>query len=203
MKLKKSTWFLVFLATILGGWVYFYEVKLAAQRKVIEQQAQKIFNFDAKNIQKITISHSNSTLARSQNPAETALSPTFLELVKNPNQSSSWLMKQPETFAVNQGVISFLLNLIEQGTTERKILITQEQLSQYGLDQPIVSITIQLNNQQIHEILLGKETINPDVIYAQINPTVVNSNKTEVVLVSKNWHYAVFREIEEWKDLKP
>ena len=203
MKLKKSTWFLVFLATILGGWVYFYEVKLAAQRNIIEQQAQKIFNFDANNIQKITISHSNSTLARSQNPAETALSPTFLELVKTPNQSSSWLMKQPETFAINQGVISFLLNLIEQGTTERKLLITKEQLSQYELDQPVASITIQLNNQQTYQLLLGKETLNPEVIYAQINPTVVNSNKTEVVLVSKNWHYAVLRKIEEWKDFKP
>ncbi len=203
MKLKKSTWFLVFLTTILGVWVYFYEVKLPVQTNAIQQQAPKIFNFDPKNIQTITISISESAWSRLPNSSDKTLSPTFLELVKTPNQSSSWLMKQPETFVINPGVISFLLNLIEQGTTERKLLITQQQLSQYGLEQPLAIITIQLNNQQTYKLLLGKETINPDVIYAQINPTVVNSKTTEVLLVSKKWHYAALREIEEWKYFKP
>ena len=185
MKLKKSTWLLLLLAAILGGWVYWYEIKLEAKKVAIEKQEKKLFDFDIKNIQKIIIKQS----------------PESLELVKTQDTPSSWLMKQPEVFPVNEGIMSFLLNLIEQGKSDRKLLITQEQLSQYGLDQPVATITIQLNNQQTYQILLGKETINPEVVYAQIDPKVGDTATTEVVLVSKNWHYAVIRDLKEWKDL--
>ncbi|MDJ0680604.1 MAG: DUF4340 domain-containing protein [Xenococcaceae cyanobacterium MO_167.B52] len=191
MKLKKSTWFLLFLAISLGGWVYFYEIKLEAQRIAQQKQAKKVFDFDLKNIQYITIVR----------PVETSPEWQLLKLTKNQDISnSSWKIEQPQIALVNQGVISFLLNLIEKETIENKLLVTDEQLSQYGLDQPVATITIQLDNQQTYSILLGKETINPELIYAQINPVKKEALPTEVLLVSKNWHYAVIRELKEWQD---
>ncbi|MDJ0743676.1 MAG: DUF4340 domain-containing protein [Xenococcaceae cyanobacterium MO_167.B27] len=185
MKLKKTTWLLLLIAASLGGWVYFYEIKLEAEQVAIQKQEQKLFNFDIQDIQRITIQQGNE----------------FLELVKSQDDTSSWLMKQPSASPVNDGVISFLLNLIEQGTSDRRILIAQDQLSQYGLDQPLAVITIELNNQQTYQILLGKETINPNLVYAQIASTARDSSTTEVILVSKNWHYAVIRDLKEWQDL--
>ena len=190
MKLQKSTWFLLCLAISLGGWVYFYEIKLESQKIVQEKQAKKIFDFDIKNIQKITITR----------PIQTSQEWQSLKLKKSQNISPSWWIEQEKAFPANPGVISFLLNLIEQDTSERKLLITPKQLSQYGLDQPIARINIQLDNQQNHIILLGKETINPDLIYAQINPAKKDLETTEIVLISKNWHYAVIRDFKEWKD---
>ena len=191
MKLKKSTWFLLFLAISLGGWVYFYEIKLEAQRIAQQKQAKKVFDFDLKNIQYITIVR----------PVETSPEWQLLKLTNNQDISnSSWKIEQPQIALVNQGVISFLLNLIEKETIENKLLVTDEQLSQYGLDQPVATITIQLDNQQTYSILLGKETINPELIYAQINPVKKEALPTEVLLVSKNWHYAVIRELKEWQD---
>ncbi len=191
MKLKKSTWFLLFLAISLGGWVYFYEIKLEAQRIAQQKQAKKVFDFDLKNIQYITIVR----------PVETSPEWQLLKLTNNQDISnSSWKIEQPQIALVNQGVISFLLNLIEKETIENKLLVTDEQLSQYGLDQPVATITIQLDNQQSYSILLGKETINSELIYAQINPVKKEALPTEVLLVSKNWHYAVIRELKEWQD---
>lgn len=191
MKLKKSTWFLLFLAISLGGWVYFYELRLDAEKIAVENQQKKIFDFDIKNISQIIITR----------PVE--ISPEWQSLTLSQTQdtnTSFWKMEQPEVAPVNQGVIAFLLNLIEQGTTERKLLITQEQLSQYGLDRPIASIKIQLTNGQTHIILLGKETINSNLIYALVNPTDKDDTTTEALLISKNWHYAVMRELKEWQD---
>lgn len=184
MKLKKNTWFLLVCAIVLSGWVYFYEIRLEAQKILIEQQEKKIFDFDIDNIQRITILRAQKSL----------------ELIEKSDASEAWLMKKPEAFEINPGVISFLLNLIEQGRKENKLLITQDQLFRYGLDKPLATITIQLNNQQIHQILLGKATINPKLIYAQIKPSKVNNTTIEIVLISKNWHYAVFRKLQEWKN---
>ncbi len=191
MKLKTSTWFLLFLAISLGGWVYFYEIRLENQRITQQSQENKFFDFDLKNIQYITIIR----------PAETSPEWQLLKLTKNQDISnSSWQIEQPQTAPVNEGVISFLLNLIEQDTIKEKLLVSHKQLSEYGLDRPVATITIQLNNQQIHTILLGKETINSQLIYAQINPSKKESSPIEVLLVSKNWHYAVIRELKQWRD---
>ncbi len=191
MKLKTSTWFLLFLAISLGGWVYFYEIRLENQRITQQSQENKFFDFDLKNIQYITIIR----------PAETSPEWQLLKLTKNQDISnSSWQIEQPQTAPVNEGVISFLLNLIEQDTIKEKLLVTHKQLSQYGLDRPVATITIQLNNQQTYTILLGKETINSQLIYAQINPSKKESSPIEVLLVSKNWHYAVIRELKQWRD---
>ena len=191
MKLKTSTWFLLFLAISLGGWVYFYEIRLENQRITQQSQENKFFDFDLKNIQYITIIR----------PAETSPEWQLLKLTKNQDISnSSWQIEQPQTAPVNEGVISFLLNLIEQDTIKEKLLVTHEQLSQSGLDRPVATITIQLNNQQTYTILLGKETINSQLIYAQINPSKKESSPIEVLLVSKNWHYAVIRELKQWRD---
>jgi len=46
MKLKKTTWLLLLIAASLAGWVYFYEIKLEAEKVAINQQEQKLFNFD-------------------------------------------------------------------------------------------------------------------------------------------------------------
>lgn len=185
MKLTRSTWLLLLLAAILGALVYLDEIRRehpSRSKVAVETQQQKLFDFDLEAIQRIVIQRS----------------PATLELVKNSDKSATFSLKQPEEFLVNEGVMAFLLNLIEQGTSDRQIAVSPAQLAQYGLEPPVATITIELKNQQTHQILLGKATINPEVIYAQINPTQ-DSSPTEVLLVSKNWHYAIERDLQEWQ----
>lgn len=182
MKIQKSTLSLVLIAIILGGLVYLIEIRSKQQQQEITIQEQKLFNINIENIKKIIIQKSDTTL----------------EFIANEN---SWQMIQPEELMASDGVMAFLLDLIAEGKSDRIIKIAPNQLSQYGLESPIATITIELNNGQQQQILLGKETIDPKLIYAQV---ITNNNQstTEIVIVSKNWQYAIDRDLAEWKDSK-
>ncbi|VEP11454.1 conserved hypothetical protein [Hyella patelloides LEGE 07179] len=180
MKLQKSTLFLVLIAIILGGLVYLVEIRSEQQQQEITIQEQKLFNINVENIKRIIIQKSD----------------TILEFIASDN---SWQMIQPEKLIASDGVMAFLLDLIAEGKSDRILEIAPNQLSQYGLESPIATITIELNNGQQQQILLGKETIDPKLIYAQV---ITDNNKStiEIVIVSKNWQYAIDRDLAEWQD---
>lgn len=179
MKLKTSTWVLLCLAFGLGSWVYFYEIKQPAKISKTEAQQQQIFNFTEDDIQKLTITKAENIL-------------TF---VRTENSNQPWQMQQPEDVPASEGTIAFLLDLIATGKSDRRFTTSASSLSQYGLDQSATKITIQLSNQESHEIILGNANFGDRLVYAQVN----TAPKTTVILISKNWHYAVERDLSEWK----
>ena len=190
MKLTKSTWILIFLALILGGWVYFYEIKGSEKRSQIETKQQQIFNFTEAEVQQIIITK----------PQE------ILEFVRTGNQNQTWQMKQPEDVPASDASIAFLLDLIAQGQRDRAFTIPSSNLSQYGLDDNSTKITIELNNQERHELIVGNSNLSDRFVYAQVN-SLTNNHKTtqietKVILVPKNWHYAVNRDLSEWKQVQ-
>ena len=187
MKLKKSTWLLIFLTLILGGWVYFYEIRGTEKRSQIQTKQQQIFNFPEEKIKKITITKSENVL----------------EFVRTGNSDRPWQMKQPEDVPASDATISFLLDLVAKGKKVRSFAIPISNLSQYGLDQSATKITIELKDRESREIVLGNANFSDRLVYALVNsstnfqtPTAKN---TTVMLVSKNWYYAVERDLSEWK----
>lgn len=187
MKLKKSTWLLLFLAFSLGGWVYFYEVIKPEKINKIEAQQQQIFNFTEDEIK-------NLTIAKAEN---------ILTFVRTENSNQPWQMEQPEEGAANDATIAFLLDLITTGKSDRSFTIPISNLSKYGLDHSATKITIELTNQKSHEIILGNANFSDRLVYAQVDPNpnsqANTSSETTIILVSKNWHYAVARDLSEWK----
>lgn len=185
MTLKKSTWLLLFLAFSLSSWIYFYEIKKPQKINKIETQQPQIFNFTEEEIQKITI-------AKGEN---------ILTFVRTENSNRPWQMKQPEDVAASEGTIAFLLDLIATGKSDQVFTVPTSKLSQYGLDQTATSITIELKNKESHEIILGNTNFSDRLVYAQVDSTNNKqiNNTSEVILVSKNWHYAVDRDLIEWK----
>ena len=190
MKLKRSTWLLIFFALILGGWVYFYEIRGTEKRSQIEAKQQQIFDFAEEEIQKITIAKSEE----------------ILEFVRTGNKNQPWQMKQPENVPASDASIAFLLDLVAKGTSDRSFTIPVSNLSQYGLDETATKITIELNNQESHGIVLGNSNISDRFVYAQVDSLANNQEtartETQVILVAKNWHYAVNRDLSEWKQVQ-
>ena len=187
MKLKRSTCVLFFLAISLGGWVYLYEIRRTEKVSQIKAQQQQIFNFTESEIKKITI-------AKSEN---------ILEFVRTGNSDRPWQMKQPEDVPASDASIAFLLELIAKGKSERSFTVPVSNLSKYGLDQSATQINIELKNQESHGILLGNANFSDRLVYAQLdsstNSQATTSQETTVILVPKNWHYAVDRDLSEWK----
>jgi hypothetical protein len=182
MKLKGTTWLLIILAAILGSWVYLYEIRGEQKRSISATNQQQIFNITEAEINKIIIQKPNQTL----------------EFERTEKNEQPWQMTQPENVPASDASIAFLLDLITNGKSDRSFTVPQSNLSQYGLDNPIAHIIIESNNQTTQEIFLGQPSLNEELIYAYI-PTSKSKTDVNVLLLSKNWQYAIDRELSEWR----
>ena len=176
--LQKSTWALLATALVLSGVVYVYEFE--SSREAVETQQQQLFDFQEEDIQAITIQK-----------------PTPIRFERSGKEPFPWQM-QPQNVPANDAAVSFLLDLLVQGNSDRSFTISPNQKSEYGLEQPSARIQIELKNKEKHELILGNTNFDNQFIYAQVDPSSQNDQLT-VNLVSINFQYAVDRELEEWK----
>ena len=180
MKLPKTTLILILLALGLGGFVYFHEIKGKNQQTEIKIQNQKIFAFTADDVQSLTIKIKETTLQLER---------------RNTSEKPQWEIKSPISALANDAIVSYLMDLLVKGKSERTVLISSAELSEFGLDKPVATIDIKLKNQQSHQLILGKGDFNNQFLYAQ-----ADSNKNmSLLLVSKDFVNAVNRDISEWK----
>lgn len=184
MKLTKTTWLSLLLAAILGSGVYIYE--LIGDRQEAPQantaQSHQLFQLREADIEKIVIDKPQQTL----------------ELVKTQDKTHPWQLKQPQDVPANLGTVAFLLDLLASGKPERNFTVAADKQWQYGLDEPIATVTF-ISGNDSQQIILGRSGLSEQTIYAQIKSPDNDESETEVVLVSKNWQYAVERELEAWK----
>ncbi|MBW4554872.1 MAG: DUF4340 domain-containing protein [Trichormus sp. ATA11-4-KO1] len=184
MKLPRTTLVLVLLALGLGGFVYFYEIRGATQRAEIKEQKQQIFSFAEDDVQSLIIKTKDITLNLQRNTQS-----------KNPK----WLLTSPTSEPANDGVVAYLLDLLVKGTSDRTLSTPANQLGNFGLDQPLATININLKNQQTHQLILGNPAFNRRFLYAQTGSDAQPNGNVDVLLVSTDFENAVNREISEWK----
>ncbi|HIK07907.1 MAG TPA: DUF4340 domain-containing protein [Trichormus sp. M33_DOE_039] len=183
MKLPKTTLILVLLALGLGGFVYFYEIQGATQREEAKENKQQIFSFAEDDVQALTIKTAKLTL----------------NLERNPQPNPKWLIKSPVSEPANDAIVSYLMDLLVKGKSDRSVSVTPNQIGEFGLDQPQVTIDIKLKNQTTHQIILGKPNFNRSFIYALVDPTTATNGNLNVLSVSTDFENAVNRELAEWK----
>ncbi|MBE8966206.1 DUF4340 domain-containing protein [Nostocales cyanobacterium LEGE 12452] len=185
MKLPRTTLILILLALGLGGFVYFYEIRGATQREEIKEQKQKIFSFAEDDVQSLIIKTNKITL----------------NLERNPESSSKpkWLIKSPVSDPANDAIVSYLMDLLVKGNSERTLSSPAKELGEFALDPPKATINITLKNRQSHQLILGKSNFNGRFLYAQADPAIKPDGNTNVLLVSTDFANAVNRELSEWK----
>ena len=109
----------------------------------------------------------------------------------------------PNQIAANEPYVSYLLNLLTHGKEER-IQIDPRQGD--GLDNPLATIDIKLNNGRTDKLILGNSNFNNTFLYALANPPQEVKQPLEIMLVSTDFRNAVDRPLSEWKqeeDRKP
>lgn len=185
MKLPGTTLILILLALGLGGFVYFYEIRGAIQREEIKEQKQKIFSFAEDDVQSLTVKTNKITL----------------NLKRNPESSSKpkWLIKSPISGPANDAIVSYLMDLLVKGNSERTLSTPAKELGEFALDPPQAIINITLKNRKIHQLILGKSNFNGRFLYAQADPAAKPDGNINVLLVSTDFANAVNRELSEWK----
>ncbi len=177
------TWILVAIAVLLGGFVYFREMQSKPPQEEVQVQQKPLFSFKEEDIKGLTL----------ETPGKT------LKFERTNDKNLPWRMKQPEDVPANDASVSFLLNLLIEGKSDRNVTITPEELKEYGLNKPLATIMIQLANQENHQIVLGKSDFKDEFIYAQIDPPSQGAKELTITLVPKEFQYAVERELVEWK----
>ncbi|MFN6497850.1 MAG: DUF4340 domain-containing protein [Nostoc sp. DedQUE01] len=184
MKLPRTTLILVLLALGLGSFVYFYEIKDATQRAEIKEQKQQIFSFGEDDVQALTIKTKKLTLNLERS---------------NQSNNSKWLIKSPISEPANDAIVSYLMDLLVKGKSDRTLPTPVNQLGEFALDRPQTTINITLKNKQSHQLILGKYNFNGRFLYAQTDPATKPDSNVNVLLVSIDFENAVNRELSEWK----
>jgi hypothetical protein len=108
-------------------------------------------------------------------------------------------MKAPSQTPASDASVSYLMNLLVKGKSDRTIQVPAAQLREYGLDRPQATIIVKLNNQKTHQLILGKPVFNSNSLYAQADPPGLAAGNVDVVLVSTDFENAVNRSLSEWK----
>jgi Domain of unknown function (DUF4340) len=182
--MKRTTLILILLALGLGGFVYFLEIKNATQQEETKEQKQQIFSFKADDIQSLTVKTKDVTLNLERS---------------NNSEPPKWLIKSPISEPANDAIVSYLLDLLVKGKSEKTLSTPLSQLPEFGLDKPQATIDIQLKNQQTHQLILGKPNFNKSFLYAQIDPNTQQNGNINLLLVSPDFSNAVNRQLSEWK----
>ena len=185
MKLQRTTLFLLVTALSLGGFVYYSEIQRTQKQEAVKTTKQPIFSFKEDQIQSLTIYIDEETLE--------------FERVSEP--LPGWRMKTPKNTAASDAAVAFLLDLLVEGKSDRSFTVpaNQNQLHEYGLDKPLATVRVQLQNQEIHRLILGKPNYNRSFLYAQADPSNQTPQPLKVLLVPLDFEYAVNRPISEWE----
>ncbi|ACK65095.1 conserved hypothetical protein [Rippkaea orientalis PCC 8801] len=186
MQIKRTTWGLLVTAVFLSVGVYFYELTQQENQEQVQSQKEKIFDFSAETIQKITIETEKQSLQ--------------FERTKDPNKQ--WKMTQPKEAIANDPVVSFVINLLVTGESDRRFSIPANQKKEYGFEPPSAKLKIDLNNNTYHELILGKSDFKGEFLYAIIDPNIQNNSQIEISLVSQDFLSALDKKAEEWLEIK-
>jgi Domain of unknown function (DUF4340) len=183
MKLKSST--LVMLAIALLSAIGIYAWDQSRSRKSQTTEAQKatkpLFALKETDVTQLTIESKSQTL-------------------KLEKTDKGWQLKAPKAGAADEGTVTFLLNLLATGTSERTLQVEPAQLKEFGLDKPTATLVLQLKDQKTHQIMLGTQNFNQSAVYAQIDPdSAAATKKIEVFLVPTGFLDAVNRPLSEWQ----
>jgi hypothetical protein len=192
MKLQRTTLVLMLVALILAIGVYFLEIQRASQPSNNQANQQKLFDFNESEIIGLSIS------------AVIDNKPQVISLVRGDQKTSLWQMQHPENSPANDAVVDFLVGLLVETRTNPPLVITDNQFIEYGLNLPLATIEIKLQNQQTFQLILGKQTFDKNSLYA-VKEIGKNGNSQaspkQVFLVPLNFQNAVDRPLSEWKKL--
>lgn len=183
MKLQRNTVILLVSALVLGGFVYFSETQRTQKQEATKTTKQPIVAFKDDQIQSLTIYTAKDTL----------------EFERVNGQGANWRMKTPKDAPASDAAVSFLTNLLVEGKSDRSFTIPTNQRQEYGLNQPMATVKIQLKNKENYRLILGRPDFNKSFLYASVNSPAQTLQQLNVLLVPYEFNYAVNRPLSEWQ----
>lgn len=195
MKLQKLPLILLFSAVLLGGFVYFSELRKESQPPAVKTDSKSIFALKEDDVQSFTIQTLKQTLKFEQIPMAIPAGQAGLK------KTSSWQMIAPQKTTADEATVAFLLNLMATATSDRSLPTPISRKAEFGLEPPFATIEAKTSNQT-HRLILGKPNFNRQFLYALADPVENSTQDLAVLQVSIEFQNALDRPLSDWKQVK-
>lgn len=130
--------------------------------------------------------------SRQQTELPEDLALAFWELMPTEKKEVELLTEIP----ANEAYVAFLLN--ELATAKSARIIADPRIED-GIDKPLATVEITLNNGAKHQLILGNLNYNNTALYAVVDPPQQLTKPLDILLVPSNFQNAVNRPLSEWK----
>lgn len=113
-------------------------------------------------------------------------------------EDDTWTMTAPESAPADPSSVAFLLNLLTSSAIEETISTTPDELSTYGLEDPIATVELTTSNQEDHTLLVGDQNFNNTSLYVVRSEDKDDSQTVNIHLVSKDLENGLERPLQDW-----
>jgi len=180
--MQRTTLGLAVLAIAIGGGVAVYAGYIAPRQQATQQARKQLFEFKEAQVQRLRIKTRERTLA----------------FERSDDSPTGWQMLAPEQVPASKSTVVFLLDQLASESYERRFSAPPPKHGEYGLADPLARITVELQGDRRHTLVLGDTGLEGQSVYALRDPQKAE-NASSVLLVSNDFKKAVERELAGWQ----
>jgi hypothetical protein len=144
--MKRSTLLLLFIAVVGGALVYYFEYRDAEPRDTEPDKSKPAFAFKREDLTRLTITRSGQTVALAASDGK-------------------WSLVEPVSAPANVAEVDSLVGDLVNARVERMIQASAEQMKNFGLAQPAVTVELTLKDGNAHRLRLGEKDFSGLSVY--------------------------------------
>lgn len=180
----RSTLIFGILFIALAAYVYLYEIKGAERREEAEKKAKEVLSFDKGSVRELKLIFPDHTV----------------HCLKD--SGDGWRLIEPIKTDGSEEDIKGLLTSLQDATIRRTVADSAEGVSQYGLDEPQVTVRIKEESEQSwRSLMLGDKSPTSTYAYAMRgdDPAVYLVSSTLLNSLDKNAHDLRFKRVLDFE----
>ena len=127
------------LVVVLGAAVYFFEIRGREAREEAERTANRLLRFETEQVTQLTIETADETIV----------------LVRD---EDDWRITEPYDLEADQSSVNGVVNRLQSANHERLVDEEPEDVARFGLDDPEVRATVQLEGGDSQTLEIGAGT---------------------------------------------
>jgi hypothetical protein len=162
---------------VLGGWVYFTDIRGAEEREREAEEAGLALPVDSADIRRLRLTYPDSTMEASRS-------------------GGNWEFISPPGLEADNGAWDQLSSNVPRIEREETILsgTAPRDLESFGLDMPSLGVQVELEDGSSEEILFGRENPGGTHYYARL------ASVDEVFLAPSSWISTLRKEVNDLRD---
>jgi hypothetical protein len=174
----KSTAILFLIFIVLGGYVYFTEYRGQEEKQKKEEAKKKAFQVDEKDITELALTYPDRTISA----------------VKKGDKQ--WEMTSPAGVETDPEEWQSLASNIPRIEREDTVEQNAQDLTPFGLKDPVVKVTAKTKDGKTFDILFGADNPRKTFTYAKFG------NNNDVFLTASNWEKTFTKTVADLRNKK-